>query len=83
MTDLHRLLARFTPPRVLPLAAIDLTTDTSAESEVGRKMILGGIPCIGQGVIRPMDDRSNPLDEVMRNEAHPRRRGPLGYGPQR
>lgn len=82
MSDLHRLLARFTPPRALPLAAVDLTPDIGEESEVGKKMILGGIPCIGQGVIRPQDDRSNPLDEVLRNEAHPRRRGLLGYGPR-
>jgi hypothetical protein len=76
-----RRLARYLPPRALPLDHLDLTTEkATAESETGRKLTLGGIPCIGPGILRPHDDRSNPLDEVMRNEQHPRRRGPLGYG---
>jgi hypothetical protein len=77
-----RRLARYLPARALPHAP-DLTPDYSEyteESETGKKLILGGIPCIGPGILRPHDDRSNPLDEVMRNEHNPRRRGPLGYG---
>lgn len=77
--ELRRLLTRFTPPRTLPLEPVDLTID-AAESEEGKKLTLGGIPCIGRGVRRPHDDRTNPLDEVLRNEHNPRRRGPLGYG---